>query len=366
MFSFTFIVTVYNCEDYLRDCIESILAQTENGYEILLVDDGSTDHSVMICDEYAEKYINVRTIHKRNGGASSARNMGIENITTQYFTFVDCDDLIEKTFLCDIRQIISCNKPDLIVSGLLFDYYNKNRIIRSEEHAVIDWGLVPKQRILKNMITVFDKNLLSSSCAKVYSANLVKIWNLRFNESLNLYEDFEYVIRYLSKCNLVYFVEKSYYHYRIVLSKNRYYSRIADLNRVNYMIKTIDKSLIESYDDLTQEKHNVFLSQAIDIEFGVLRQIIISTLEVYIFHFKVFCRKVNEIEALSEFKRLYMFKLKRSKILPKELVMVYKKEPIKLWLFVVYNWVRSILIKKIKGIIGNVYKVIKKIRSLYK
>lgn len=366
MFSFTFIVTVYNCEDYLRDCIESILAQTENGYEILLIDDGSTDHSAMICDKYAEKYINIRIIHKKNGGASSARNVGIENITTQYFTFVDCDDLIEKTFLRDIRQIISCNKPDLIVSGLLFDYYNKNRIIRSEEHAVMDWGLVPKQRILKNMITVFEKNLLSSSCAKVYSANLIKTWNFRFNESLNLYEDFEYVIRYLSKCNSVYFSEKSYYHYRIVLSNNRYYSRIEDLNRVNYMIKTIDKSLIELYDDLNQEEQDVFLRQAMNIEFDVLRQIIISTLEVYIFHFKIFWRKVNEIEALSEFGRLYMFRLKCSKILPKELVMVYKKEPIKLWFFVVYKLVRSIFIKTIKGIVGNVCKVIEKIRPLYK
>lgn len=90
----TVIVPIYNVEKYLRRCVDSILAQTYEKLEIILVDDGSTDLSPQICDEYAKKDLRIRVIHKKNGGAADARNTGLENATGEFIGFVDSDDYI--------------------------------------------------------------------------------------------------------------------------------------------------------------------------------------------------------------------------------------------------------------------------------
>ena len=90
------IIPVYNTEMYLRRCIDSVLAQTYQDFELLLIDDGSKDSSGAICDEYAAKDARVRVFHKENGGVSSARNLGLDNARGEWVTFVDSDDYIEK------------------------------------------------------------------------------------------------------------------------------------------------------------------------------------------------------------------------------------------------------------------------------
>lgn len=93
------IVPVYNVEDYLSGCIDSIIGQTCRGIEIILVDDGSTDSSGQICDEYAQKDARIRVIHKQNGGISSARNRGLDVARGEYISFIDSDDWVEPDFL---------------------------------------------------------------------------------------------------------------------------------------------------------------------------------------------------------------------------------------------------------------------------
>ena len=89
------IVPVYNVEMYLKRCVDSILKQDYDNMEIILVDDGSTDSSGVICDQYASNYKNVKVIHKKNGGLSDARNFGLDNCRGQYISFIDSDDWIE-------------------------------------------------------------------------------------------------------------------------------------------------------------------------------------------------------------------------------------------------------------------------------
>ena len=91
------IIPVYNTENYLHCCIDRILAQTYTDFELLLIDDGSTDKSSKICDEYAEKDSRIRVIHKENGGANAARKLGIEKANGEYVIFVDSDDSILQT-----------------------------------------------------------------------------------------------------------------------------------------------------------------------------------------------------------------------------------------------------------------------------
>lgn len=102
------ITPVYNTQKYLKRCIESVLSQTYSNIELLLIDDGSTDESGKICDEYANKDSRVKVFHITNGGPSRARNIGLENATGNYILFVDSDDWVDNQFvshyLCDNYQ----------------------------------------------------------------------------------------------------------------------------------------------------------------------------------------------------------------------------------------------------------------------
>ena len=93
------IVPVYNVEQYLPHCIDSILTQTFTDFEVLLIDDGSTDNSGRICDEYAKKDNRIRVFHKENGGVSSARNVGLDNAEGEFLGFVDGDDILSPVYL---------------------------------------------------------------------------------------------------------------------------------------------------------------------------------------------------------------------------------------------------------------------------
>ena len=116
---FSFVVPIYNVEKYLPQCIESLLNQAFNDYEIILVDDGSTDKSVQICDAYSEKFSNIVVIHKKNGGLSDARNYGIRKAKGKYVCFVDSDDYWEGRYaLSDIIELAEKTSPDIIRIGM--------------------------------------------------------------------------------------------------------------------------------------------------------------------------------------------------------------------------------------------------------
>lgn len=103
------IVPVYNVELYLNQCIDSILRNTFTDYELLLIDDGSTDNSGKICDEYAMNDCRIKAYHKTNGGVSSARNLGIEKANGEWMTFIDSDDLIDENFLNNLYKPLCDN-----------------------------------------------------------------------------------------------------------------------------------------------------------------------------------------------------------------------------------------------------------------
>lgn len=100
------IIPVYNVEDYLAQCIESVLMQSYNNLEVLLINDGSTDNSKVICENYAQKYRCIKLINKENGGLSDARNVRILNATGDYLIFIDSDDYWAEDFLYDLVEIL--------------------------------------------------------------------------------------------------------------------------------------------------------------------------------------------------------------------------------------------------------------------
>lgn len=116
------IVPIYGVEQYLRKCVESLLAQDYEGYEIVLVDDGSPDACPKICDEYAAAHENIRVVHRENGGLSAARNSGIEVAQGEYVMFVDSDDYIEPNVLGGLMEQVERDRLDV----LRYNYKNVN------------------------------------------------------------------------------------------------------------------------------------------------------------------------------------------------------------------------------------------------
>ena len=98
------IIPIYNVERYIRECLQSVARQSFSAYEVLMVDDGSTDRSGRIAQEYADRYSRFRLIHKENGGLSSARNAGLEQAKGMYVCFVDADDYITEDYLCRLYE----------------------------------------------------------------------------------------------------------------------------------------------------------------------------------------------------------------------------------------------------------------------
>lgn len=190
------IVPIYNVERYISKCIESILNQTFTDYEIILVDDGSTDHSSEICDEYVRRDERIRVIHKINGGISSARNAGLRMSRGTYVTIVDPDDFVDERMF---EEMIPADgeDADCIVSGLRYVY---NRPEENREHPMPEFELSVPDDLNTIFAQVFNNYGFSTANARFYSRKLIMEHELFFNESFSVMEDSIFTFDFLRHC----------------------------------------------------------------------------------------------------------------------------------------------------------------------
>lgn len=162
------IVPVYNVEDFLSECVDSILAQSLTDLELILVDDGSSDSSGVICDRYAAKDNRIKVIHKANGGLSSARNAGLDKMTGKYVTFVDSDDVIlGKNTFEDIVKILDSDEVDVVQYDVIFKY--KSPFEHRREYPFMTYQ--GKPAILKGYL---EENIHVSFCDKIFRSEVIK------------------------------------------------------------------------------------------------------------------------------------------------------------------------------------------------
>lgn len=188
----TIIVPVYNIEEYLPRCIESILAQTYRNLELILVDDGSSDKSGAICDEYAKKDARIRVLHKENGGSSSARNAGISQAKGQYIGFVDSDDFIENDMYKKMMEAVAltgCN----IVQVARDEIDDKGNLMQAICEMPDELIQYPAEEFMKELLLHKGD---CSFCTKLLNRDLFS--EKRFPEGV-LNEDFHLLVKILSK-----------------------------------------------------------------------------------------------------------------------------------------------------------------------
>lgn len=205
MCEISIIVPIYNVEQYLRKCVDSILAQTFTDFEVILVDDGSPDNSGAICDEYAKLDSRVRVIHKENGGLSDARNAGIEIAKGKYLGFVDSDDFIDKDMYEILYNAFSVEDVDMAIVGYYDEYgdciLNIDKDI--ESFTVID-STQAIEEILKG------RKLTANVWNKLYKKELFQ--HIRFPKDV-IAEDAFVIIELLLLVNKVGVATKLKYHY---------------------------------------------------------------------------------------------------------------------------------------------------------
>lgn len=210
------IIPVFNAESYIERCINSILIQTYQNWELILVNDGSTDTSLQLCKKYHNIDNRIIVIDKVNEGVSKARNLGIKIAKGEYITFIDADDYVEKDFLASLI----CYKSFDFVS-LSHRRFGKENCIKTLDK---DYSFsLPNN--FSNIIS--QKNNISLFIlypwAKLFKVDIIKRFKIQFCENLKLAEDSLFVITYLSYCKCAIFLANVQYDYYIVQSVSKKY-----------------------------------------------------------------------------------------------------------------------------------------------
>lgn len=204
------IVPVYNAGRYLRRCVDSILAQTYTKIEVILVDDGSKDESGDIAEAYASADSRVRTFHKKNGGASSARNLGILEARGEWIVFVDSDDYVGEHY---VEELVCCMESgDLVIQGL-----TKVADDRVVDRLEFDEWICPRNeiKVLLNSKTFFDRGF---PVAKAFDRRIIERHAISFKENIHYSEDLIFMLEYIRYVSKIRFIKGSNYFYQVNVS----------------------------------------------------------------------------------------------------------------------------------------------------
>lgn len=203
------IVPVYNTEQYLPACLDSLLHQTIIDFEVIVVDDGSIDRSSIICDEYALKDDRFKVYHLSNGGVSNARNYGLSKAKGEYVTFVDSDDFVDNDYIEQLVNAIGVG-ADIVMSGIiLFDESSaklSSVTLDSRKYDLMHNG--------KDAFMVATMDTITSPVTKLYKKSIVEKHNVRFRQGQSYGEDREFNIDFLYRTSIVVTVSYVGYHYR--------------------------------------------------------------------------------------------------------------------------------------------------------
>lgn len=213
------IVPIYNNEKYLPKCIESIQNQIFQDWELLLVDDGSSDSSGVICDSFAKENHRIKVIHKENGGVSSARNCGLDHASGDYIMFVDSDDWIEPD-LCQ-KLLDGIQEADLAIGG--YTVISNAGKVRYGVHENKKVEISSELRRVFNPLC--EQNLFNTPWSKLYCRTIIA--EQRFDEKIRLGEDLLFNLNYLDKCKNIFVVSTMGYMYNL-LNENSATKKLRD------------------------------------------------------------------------------------------------------------------------------------------
>ena len=232
------IVPVFNAGDHLNTCLDSIVTQTYDNLEIIIINDGSTDMSPEVCDHYEKNDSRITVIHKDNRGVSSARNVGLEKARGDYISFVDSDDWLE---LDAYEHLVECalnHGVDAVIFEYFVDYKDGKTIHKNYNELN---GFMTRSEAIETTISSVNR----FACSKLYAKKLIQ--NIQFNQNIHIGEDTLFSCVALNNADSIYYTAKPLYHYvqsdasatRCEFNKNNLtginsYKQLVDLCNNNY------------------------------------------------------------------------------------------------------------------------------------
>ncbi len=242
------IVPIYDIEKYLNKCIESIVNQSYENLEIILIDDGSTDESGKICDKWKEKDGRIKVIHKENGGLSDARNVGIENSTGEILYFIDGDDYIDFDIIDNLYFSLLENNTDISMGGLVRELYFEQKTLYSDKNYVVD-----SKEILRKM---FINEICTTVCNILFKKKLFE--DIKFPVG-KINEDSATLYKLFDKTDKISHINKAGYYYvqRNGSISHRKFTQ-EYLSNVEYK-EEILKFVERKYPDLIEDAEKYFI-----------------------------------------------------------------------------------------------------------
>lgn len=223
MVKVSFIVPIFNGEDHLGWCLNSVVSQTFRDIEILLINDGSTDNSLEICNNYAQIDDRIKVFDTENRGISCARNLGLDHAVGEYIQFLDCDDVIDSQMTEMLLSAIETYEKDLVICGTHMVEIKDEKIVHQEV-----WGcgylgnecVYDRKLFLKRLPSMLCETvLMEGNCNCLYRKEIFDKYAIKFPEAMNYGEDFYMNLNYYHKSNGAVFLNKIYYYY-ICQNKN--------------------------------------------------------------------------------------------------------------------------------------------------
>ena len=241
----TIIVPVYNVELYLKQFLESLFEQTYNNLEIILIDDGSTDSSGIICDEYSRVDDRLVVFHQNNMGQAAARNKGIEVSNGKYIAFVDADDILDKKYIQKLYELIIEYNAD--ISMCLCRKFGEKLIVSKSHSAYNDSSIVEfsREEALENLL--YRREINNSPWCKLLKREM--IGNVKFPVNIG-YEDLAVVYKFINNANRIVLVRDKLYFYR---------QRIGSTMRTSFNLRKMDRAYIteEIYTFINENHPNI-------------------------------------------------------------------------------------------------------------
>lgn len=220
------IIPAFNCEKSIKSTVDSLISSGLTDYEIIIVNDGSTDNTASVCNSLCSQYSFIKYSEQENSGVSAARNNGISIATGEYILFFDADDTAEENGFSECVDIIENENPDILVFGMSFDYYNNGKLYRRDKLLPEQTGMLNKAQIKTELESLYNTNALSSVCNKIYRRALIIDNNIFFNTDYFLMEDFLFSLECLKVCENIYCLPKTLYHYKQSENEKNAFNRL--------------------------------------------------------------------------------------------------------------------------------------------
>lgn len=237
------IIPVYNAEKTISKCIDSVLCQTYQDFEILLINDGSPDNSEEVCLKYAESDERVRYIKKENGGVSTARNRGINEAKGEYVSFIDSDDWIEPETLDVLFKSAKANNADIVIPRTRMVFCDTQGNFEKNVYNDDDYDLVVTKNSLKDEFEHLRESwALYSTCGRLYKKEHLERYNLRFDEEIKVLEDLCFNLSFIKYAESISHISNVVYNFLVLgienyAAKRKYVDYIISNEKVYFMLK---------------------------------------------------------------------------------------------------------------------------------